>query len=900
VTIADLVAAPESRHAPLKTLAHVEFQLRVLGLLCAAAAGEPTKLTTPGSLDLWSRFIALHCSLLGCPTCRSAAVDVADSVDVEIAPDMSVRQVRNQVFHGGPDPKDIDLDALQQVVLANAERIVAIYEHGHVARLEPFFITIGGELAALVDYSVGSATYWPRSGPATDVARPEILDELQKRAPQSGDRLLESFAQDIQRDLRGFAERDSIDILVVPSRPIVVRWDLRTSDGTTTRIDRFELDVDHARIWQSESGRKPYKAFLADICNWKLLKERLLEELEEQVELESKISEELFPDIKRNVPNVPAHVRVADSSFGSGGDITIAQACERIIARAGVYSSCTNLIILTGEAGSGKTHSLLQFARESLSQSGDLDPIAIYISSSGVSANSLDTLLDARMARTRILDKSSVLALCRAGLAILVIDGFDELLGFRTYDNPLSGLRPILDALRGKGTILLSARSSYSEARLRRNLDLHPTLNWPPYPVTLELLPWRREQLQRLTSQLSVEVAEQEMPLEIRQLLTTPFFCLAFAAWARAGRNGDFLQFVVEIYLQRERRKLVGQKGEPIFDSDQLADIFSEVAEMIARNAVPEISEEDLELAASQALNCALNREEKRRLIALCGMSAEWAEEELSFRFTHLAIAEQFLARQVVRLPLNQAVSLLFTVAISSLCATLIVSMWRAKHGGLPTELIAALQEKVNATETYDGIPGAISLGELWAKVYGIADGPRTVRRITVDDLELGGSGRVVLDEARIKNLTLGPGVELLLKSSTVARLDLSKSSGAALLGDSYKQIHELLTQSELATGQPRIKHVLGLTDDTADSAIEIDNYFKSNIVLAGGPIIVSARDYAPDGDGRLNWVLEYGIDAWQSFINRMREEGKITLEKVSASGRPKVRLRRTEKFDVR
>jgi hypothetical protein len=279
-------------------------------------------------------------------------------------------------------------------------------------------------------------------------------------------------------------------------------------------------------------------------------------------------------------------------------------------------------------------------------------------------------------------------------------------------------------------------------------------------------------------------------------------------------------------------------------------------------------------------------------------MSAEWADDDLSFKFTHLAIAEQFLARQVARLPLDQAVSLLFSVSISALCAQLIVSIWQTEHGGMPTELITALQERVTAAEPYDQrLPGAISLGELWAKVHGTGDGPRAARRITVEDLELSGSGQVSLKEAHIQNLAVGPGVELQLTSSHVDRLDLSKSSVAALVGDSYKQVLELLTQSELAVGQSRIKHALGLAEDTANDVSEIDNYFKSNIALAQGPITVNSRELAPD-DSRLNWIHEYGLDAWRGFVRRMQKEEKITLEKVNASGRQKVRLRRTEKFD--
>lgn len=301
MTISDLVAPPDRQAEPLKTLAHVDFQLRVLGLLCAAAAQGRTKLTTPGSLDVWSNYIRLKRSALRCDTCEVAALDVAESVDAEVAPGTSVRQMRNRVFHGGPDPENVDIDALHGVVSTNAKKIVEIYAHGHITRLEPFFIEIDGELAALNDYSEGSATYWPRRAPATDIAQQHVLDALQELEPQGGDRQLESFALDIQKDLRGFAQRESIQTLVDPPHPIVVRWELRTSGGTTPRVDRFQLQLDGARVWQSRSGPRPYKAFLADICNWTLLKKRLLEELEEQVRLEGVVNEELFGDLKRNV-----------------------------------------------------------------------------------------------------------------------------------------------------------------------------------------------------------------------------------------------------------------------------------------------------------------------------------------------------------------------------------------------------------------------------------------------------------------------------------------------------------------------------------------------------------------------------------------------------------------------
>ncbi|KOV59401.1 hypothetical protein ADL01_35890 [Streptomyces sp. NRRL WC-3618] len=239
--------------------------------------------------------------------------------------------------------------------------------------------------------------------------------------------------------------------------------------------------------------------------------------------------------------------------------------------------------------------------------------LAIYISSSQSSATTLDKLITERVAGTRILDREPVLALCRAGLAILVIDGFDEMLGFRSYDDPLSGLQPILDQLRNRGAVILSARASYSEARLWKSLTEHPAKESHHRLTTMKLQPWRRAQLLELADHLSIDATTEEAP-EVRQLLTTPFFCLAYAAWKQTGPSGDFLRFVIDTYLQRELDKLVGHQGGPLFTQDDLSDIFCEVAEMTARNVTAEVSESDLVDAAEFALGKELDEKEQRRL----------------------------------------------------------------------------------------------------------------------------------------------------------------------------------------------------------------------------------------------------------------------------------------------
>ncbi|CAM5642666.1 hypothetical protein SVIOM342S_08131 [Streptomyces violaceorubidus] len=412
----------------------------------------------------------------------------------------------------------------------------------------------------------------------------------------------------------------------------------------------------------------------------------------------------------------------------------------------------------------------------------------------------------------------------------------------------------------------------------------------------MKLQPWRRAELLKLADHLSSEAVTEEAP-EIRQLLTTPFFCLAYIAWKQTDPSGDFLRFVVDTYLQRELSKLVDSQDAELFSQEDLSEIFCEVAEMTARSVAAEVAESDLVVAAEVALGRELDEKEQRRLVALCGMSAEWSEYELSFSFTHLAIAEHFLARQIVRVPFQQALALLSEVAISALCAQLIASMWSevARDERLEA-LVAALQARVSAAQsTEECRPAMASLGELWARVHGTAENTRAVSRIMVDRLELNGSGTVTLDQAQVKRLVVGPGVTVRLIGSQIDQLDLSRTSGNPLLDDSHKYVGELFTQGGLATTPRQIRELLGLPEESVDES-DIEAFFRDKIANSRAAIIVDRHYNPPDEDVRMKWTREHG-DRWQAFAKRLVAEGKLIEERVNAAGPQKRRLRPTESF---
>ncbi|MGW2395783.1 NACHT domain-containing protein [Kitasatospora sp. NPDC001664] len=893
MTIADLVSAPPVEQEPTRSLAHVEYQLRVLGLLCAAADDKPLRFSVRGSLESWAEYVAKQSARLGCAECLADATAVADSVRTPVVTDpvLSIREARNQVYHGGPVPPGIDGSILHRVLSDNAERIVRVHRHGHAGELAPYFRSDKDGFGALNSFSGSAATYWPRQGDVIHVTDAPVVRSLNTLDFERSDRLLDDFAFDLERDVKCFAERGSVDIVVPLSDPIVVHWERRSSDGPVPRVDRFVIDTaDNGRKWLTEAGLLPYKAFLADVCNWSLLRKRLRAELDDQVEIEKRISQHLFPDLSQQVPHVPTMVQFDDVYLGPNHeDLTISAACAEVTRGVHSYNGSTHLITLTGEAGAGKTHSLLQFADETLTTGGDLDPVAIYISSSQSSASSLDKLITERVAGTRILDRDTVLALCRVGLAVLVIDGFDEMLGFRTYDDPLSGMRTILEGLRNRGVVILSARATYSEVRLRKSLskESHHQL------TTMKLQPWKRKQLDELTNHLSIDTIQEDP--EVRQLLKTPFFCLAYAAWKQAGDSSEFLRFVVDTYLRREVRKFKDIPGGEPFTQDELAQIFCEIAELTARHVTAEVTEDDLATAAEIVRGRELDAPGRRRLGALCGLSAEQSEHEHSFRFTHLAIAEHFLARQVVRVPFQQAVALLSEVAISALCAKLITSMWLTDRGETPTALVSTLQELVRSAPSTDECRATMaSLGELWANVHGTADSARSVSRIVVDRLELHGSGTVTLDQAEVKYLVVGPQVRLRLTDSRVDYLELPHGAGNPLLDDSYRQVSELYTQSRLATTPGQIRELLGLPEEPADESA-IEAFFWEKITNARAAIVVDRKYNTPTEDVRMRWTREHDGNTWQEFAKRMVAEGRLLRELVNAAGTQKWVLRPTD-----
>ena len=151
----------------------------------------------------------------------------------------------------------------------------------------------------------------------------------------------------------------------------------------------------------------------------------------------------------------------------------------------------------------GKTHNLVTASlhrSERLVEAADEDkrsvlggsPLYLYVSCSGVGLRSLRDLINAAVVETQNLTYESVMALCRNAMLVLVIDGFDELLGGAGYRDAFQLLEPTLRllGLRG-GTVVLSARSSYLANQYKHSLARSSVeAKTPVAHYMLELLRW--------------------------------------------------------------------------------------------------------------------------------------------------------------------------------------------------------------------------------------------------------------------------------------------------------------------------------------------------------------------------------------------------------------------------
>lgn len=724
------------------------------------------------------------------------------------------------------------------------------------------------------------------------------------------------FVYEITRDIAGFSEDHSpppYDFGEGQHAGVVfVTWTQASSQGNVHRTDLFRRGQDNRYEWLDATSNAwvGYSNFLRKIANWGVLARRVRIELDEQ-DRRKQIAETGSPQSIAGMKIDAVLVEEADSRDSPPEFINLrSRADESCLAS----KSFTTVFFVVGDAGMGKTEHLLTLARER-AHAVEVDPnsdapLYLFVSSAGRALSNLDDAINTSLSITRILDNQSARALCRNGLLVLIVDGFDELLGSSGYDNPLGSLEGWFRDLRGRGVMVASARSAYYMTRYRRSLSETTDLNVDHTVANIQ--PWTRDKTKTFLASYGVQDhALSDLSERDWQLLTIPFFAKAFATWC-TSRNlmhtepiGIF-QVVVEQYLERESKKILDHNNVPILATPELQVLFSEFAEMMHLEGKRELEQSDLELCASAALDLNdLDRDRpglRRRLTSLCGLSAgELIAGDSKFGFSHEVISDCFLSLALQRRckagvektyvarffdsgAINQAVIEWFVAAYpdaarSALDMLLPIDntspIWKKNVGVLWTAIL----------DHDEGMPPHLSASGL---VF------QTIK------LSKGGGSHLRMHNASIEQLLISTGAPTVdVQNTAIKYLEVDDTSALKLLRNvAPEMIQKIKSPNSYCDTTPDVRTVLesaGVIGHEASAAalawLDTANYFIEALInRPDAPIFVFADNFETDGQ-RLGWTLRLGLAKWTDFVNRLTQCNLASWEAINTKGRSKSRL---------
>jgi hypothetical protein len=310
----------------------------------------------------------------------------------------------------------------------------------------------------------------------------------------------------------------------------------------------------------------------------------------------------------RAVPQLPADAE----SDGEAVAVTL------LTSLAEASRDETAVVFVTAEAGVGKTSLLTHLVHEKAEGflRGEEASLWLYVNAQGSRLARLDQALAATLDDLRArFPYHATTALVRSGVVVLVIDGFDELIGTQgTYDEAFSSLATFIEGLRGAGSLVAAARSAYYEQEFAARADTtigFRTDRWSLRPMSL--LDWNkveREAFLRLFSEqrtldsentegLIEQVEELFDDPALTDLAGKPLFVSRVAALLADGvelePGGELVGRLISTYVRREvNEKLLSPRGVPLLSAEQLTAFYSELAEELWRQETRELSRTSL------------------------------------------------------------------------------------------------------------------------------------------------------------------------------------------------------------------------------------------------------------------------------------------------------------------
>ncbi|AWG98596.1 NACHT domain-containing protein [Rhodococcus ruber] len=452
--------------------------------------------------------------------------------------------------------------------------------------------------------------------------------------------------------------------------PFVLRWRRKTSEGFEERTDVFDISSgDRSRRWMHTDGsRRLYRDFIREISNWTILCSRLHDRA---IRLANRELEWTRMTLGSTGGDFPIDRRVVvNETIGNGFDLDRDHRIQGAYGLANLLDRSVDTLtgipqvyFLTGEAGIGKTHTLLSIARDRcdvIANERDSNlPLYLYIDCAGIQLRSLEEAIDSAVNETMILSAGRVFTLCRNGMMVLLIDGFDELLGGAGYRDALQVLRGVIRKLEQSGTMLISARSSYLANQYRSSMNSVGEVSSIAAHQLLSLERWTSLQVSELfAARASWAPFKHRFDSDELELLGLPFFARVFDTWATNHRTDqstskiDLVRLLLSAYLDREMNKLNSARLQEV-NRDELNEVLLECCGAIFASESADLDEEEFHLCASVALGrdfgpsaTARDRDLINRMTVLCGLSVQRVDgfnQGVRFAFDHRIYYESLL-----------------------------------------------------------------------------------------------------------------------------------------------------------------------------------------------------------------------------------------------------------------
>jgi len=542
----------------------------------------------------------------------------------------------------------------------------------------------------------------------------------------------------IQRDLAPFVDPGQRLTIEGDARSLVASWTARGVPREAT----FAIALDKGVRVLFREQEHAYPAFFAT---------------PEMADLRALAKMILQSDVDKMF--VPTRARISDLS----PDLAEESAVDLLHHVLSSYHEigATRIIMVTGEAGAGKTHVLQELVRQQADRynRGETELLYLYVNAQGRALARFNEALATELQDLRAaVTYHAVATLVRNGILVPIIDGFDELLGVGGFEDAFSSLALFMEELDGEGQIVASARSSYYEQEFLSRANRVSSLGgqyWVQVPV--EVLSWGESEFDDYVEQYAARLgllpeSKEEFKVSIsrvfagenEQFRLKPLFVARTVELVAAGvefsRETDLLDQLVAAFLERERtEKLLSRTGDSLLTAPQISLLLTNLAEEMWNQETRELDRISVrEIAEYVLVTIGVGEAEQRVVIERMPTAAFLTPGETtgSLTFEHEMFFSYFLASAFADALSTQTASVAMLLGRSVLPQEVAKSTTRLLKASLSNEGPQPLLTRLGVAGVKEGTR-AIQIRENAGRLAGSLLHEATVAGIPLRDLTL-------------------------------------------------------------------------------------------------------------------------------------------------------------------